>query len=714
MIIRETRIKKIGLLAAAGAAICLNCHPAFAADGWKQEDGKSYYIQNEQRLTGQWFSLEREVHYQQKLPSDLVKEDEIVTDWYYAGSDGAVYKNGWYEIDGNFYYFNGGGVNVRKNWVTIGDDRYYADEQGIRKQDGWFSITNVNAKGVEYTNWYYAKSDGVLYRNGWYNIDGNQYYFDGSGNSPRKNWVNVGTDRYYVDEKGIQQTGWFAITGEDAQGVKYEKWYLAGNNGVLVRGCWFQLENDWYFFDANGFNYRKRWYVDPDTKQRYYLKEDGVLEDDGWFAITGENSQGVKYENWYYAKPDGNVYTDCYETIDGKRYGFDANGLMYKNRWITKNDNRSLYADENGVITTQGWFNVVTKDEEGNDVDNWYYADASGYVHRSEKSKWSTINGERYYLSRSGRITTGWVDDKIAFCGDNGAALKGWQYLEIPEDWISDDDYISDYVSDHGDKAYFYFHPNTGKKKYATSGRYKVMEIDKKEYCFDNYGIMQTGWVKYSSKNPAVSGYRYFETVDDAEEQAGNSVLSQWRYLKDPEELDGSGESGWYYFGSNGYAYAAPAGKEFGIRKINGKNYLFDEFGKARRGLVELDGEFYYFGKGTNGLEGASGRITIEDGVDSNVVYYFDSNSKGVTGIQNGYFYYKGRLQTAEKDVKYQVFDIPNVGKRLVNSSGKVMKGTKVKDGMDQEWVVSGSGEITTFGDNGVAGVVEPEELIVD
>ncbi|MGN0404098.1 MAG: hypothetical protein ACI4F1_02635 [Bariatricus sp.] len=710
----DIKLRKIGFLAAIGAAFYLSCFPAIAADGWKQEDGNRYYVQNGQQLTSQWFHIEREVHYQQKLPSDPVKEDEIVTDWYYAGPDGAIYKNGWYEIDEKFYYFNGSGVNVRKNWVNIGDDRWYADEDGIRKQDGWFSITNVNSKGVEYTNWYYAKPDGVLYRNGWYEIDGKTCYFDANGNSPRKTWVNVGTDRYYVDADGDMQIGWFAITGENSQGVKYENWYFAGNDGTVMRGGWLQLGGNWYYFDANGLNYRKRWYVHPATKQRFYLTEDGVLEDDGWFAITGENSKGEKYENWYYATDDGSVYTDCYQTIDGKLYGFDANGLMYKKRWITKSSKTALYADENGVITQDGWFNVITQDGDGNDVNNWYYADSAGYVRRSDESRWRTINGERYYISGSGRASTGWVDDKIAYCGEDGAALKGWQYLEIPEDWIKDSDYLSDYVSDHEERAYFYFDLSTGKKKHSVSGRYKVLEVEGKKYCFDNYGIMQTGWVKYASKSPAAAGYRYFEKEDAGESALGSPILSQWRYLECPEDLDTVDTEGWYYFDSDGYAYTAPAGKEYAIRKIDGKSYLFDEYGIAHRGLVELNGEFYYFGKGTNGLEGAVGRTTIEDVSDEKAMYYFDSDSKGITGVRNGYFYYKGKLQTAEKDAKYQVFDIPKVGKRLLDSSGKIVKGKKVKDGLDQIWVTAGNGEITTFGDGGEVGISEPEEWILD
>ena len=51
------------------------------------------------------------------------------TAWYYAGEDGKIYVNGWYEINGKTYYFYAGGnAAVNSNFVLDGK-RYYVDEK---------------------------------------------------------------------------------------------------------------------------------------------------------------------------------------------------------------------------------------------------------------------------------------------------------------------------------------------------------------------------------------------------------------------------------------------------------------------------------------------------------------------------------------------------------------------------------------------------------
>ena len=709
---KKKSVKRIFIQTAAvlGAAVCVHVVPAMAADGWQQEGGNRYYLVNDQKVTGQWFSVDRTVHYTRKFPSDLVCEDTVVTEWYYAGPNGAVYRNGWYEIDGNYYYFNGNGVNTRKNWINIGDDRYYADENGVRQQNRWFSITGVNSKGIEYTNWYYAGSDGVLYRNGWYEINGKRHYFDSNGYSPRNNWFTVGSERFRAGEDGAVQTGWFTISEVNSNGAEYTNWYCANEHGALYQNGWVMLDGEWYQFDKNGLNYRKRWYTDPQSGAKYYLDESGVMQRDGWFAIRGVNSSGVEYENWYYATEDGSVYTDTLKEIDGKLYKFDANGLMYKKRWITVSDRKRMYADENGMITRNGWFNVVSQDKDGNDVDNWYYANSSGMVLSRDDSYWKTIDGKRYYLNSSGRMTTGWVDDNITYCGEDGTSLSGWQYMQIPDNWISDDEGVRDYVDNHGEMAYFYFSPSDGDKKKARSGNYIVTTIDGKEYCFDDYGIMQLGWVKISSKIPEITGYRYFEDMTEEEDKStvGQAVVSQWRNMEGPD-----GTSRWYYFDDEGYPYAAPSGSSYDLRRIHGENYAFDSNGNAATGLLKIGGEYYSFGTGSNGRAGRVGKATITVN-DEPYVYYFDSESRGITGIRNGYFYYKGRLQKANRDLKYQVFEVPGAGLRLLNINGKVMKGTTVKDADDQKWVVDSKGEITAFGDNDVVTVADMEAMLQD
>ena len=103
----------------------------------------------------------------------------------------------------------------------------------------------------------------------------------------------------------------------------------------------------------------------------------------------------------------------------------------------------------------------------------------------------------------------------------------------------------------------------------------------------------------------------------------------------------------------------------------------------------------------------------LNDGIGSSRAQYcFDLKGKGITGIKDGNFYYKGKLQKADSAARYEVFDIPGEGKRLINSSGKIMKNTKVTDGNNQKWTLGSGGKILTYGSNEVAEILAPEATV--
>ena len=101
----------------------------------------------------------------------------------------------------------------------------------------------------------------------------------------------------------------------------------------------------------------------------------------------------------------------------------------------------------------------------------------------------------------------------------------------------------------------------------------------------------------------------------------------------------------------------------------------------------------------------------IDDGVSAGKSqYYFDNDGRGITGTKDGYLYYNGKLQKADKAAKYEVFQLEEGGRKyLVSSSGKVMKNTKVTDGNDQKWEVGGGGTIEVYGSSEIAELTVPE-----
>ena len=666
--------------------------------------------QDGSRYENQWFSL---------VSKPILPSGRQGTSWYYAGGDGAILRSGWHELGGKYYYFYSGGSSPRKTFLNLEDRRYYVDQDGARMGPGWFSVDSSDGKGNTYTNWYYAAEDGALLKNGWHTAEDRMCYFDSNGTAYRSRWFNLGDDRYYVDQDGAVQNGWFSITSAGSNGQEITSWYYAEPNGVVWRNGWREKDGSWYFFEPGGLNYRKRWYTDVNG-EKYYLDQDGILKDDGWFSVENVNrSTGAVTESWYYASESGAVLRGGVRELDGKSYYFDSNGVNYRKRWLTQDDGRKRYTGPDGTLYRNQWFIISGLDSRDAEYNHWYYAGADGYV---RTDGWYRIDGKYYCFNSAGIMRTGWLteeadddeeEDSYYYCGEDGARACGWQWLEIPASWM-DNSAVVDYVQEHGQYAFFYFNRSSGKKKRSPSGR-REMKADGTDYCFDANGIMYTGWVKLSDTSPEIKGYRYFYRQKEDQEgkfTEGEKVKGAWLKLEGPSDMGSSGQEEWYYFDRTGKPLCADA-DSYTVEKVHDSYYVFDMYGAAQSGLLEVEGEFYYC-KGPEGdRKCVTGKTLFDDGISgSRSRYYFDLKGKGITGIKDGCFYYKGKMQRADVSAGYEVFDIPGVGKRLLNSRGKIMKNTKVTDGNGKRWVLGSGGGILTYGSDEVAEILAPEASV--
>ena len=398
------------------------------------------------------------------------------------------------------------------------------------------------------------------------------------------------------------------------------------------------------------------------------VDENGARPAPGWFSVSGTDSRGNAYTNWYYVQADGSLLRDGWHEVDGKTCYFDANGYNYRNRWITLENGNRRYLGEDGALKKDEWFVISGKDSRNSDYHNWYYAGSDGNV---IMDKWYKIDGEYYCFNASGVMRTGWLtesaeeadeDDSYYYCGEDGARVTGWQYLEIPDNW-SDDEDVEDYINEHGTTyAWFYFSRN-GKKKYSSGGK-REMNVDGVTYCFDDDSIMHYGWVKLSGTTPEMEGYRYFYEPKSENDQTyilGEKVESAWLNIVGPSDLGGSGVEAWFYLDTSGKPVC---GKEndYEVEKIHDDYYVFDMYGEAQYGLIEVDGDFYYCGTEAGDRKCVTGKTSLSDGIDSGTSeYYFDTKGKGITGIKDGSFYYQGKLQKADRTARYEMFDIPGV-----------------------------------------------------
>ena len=405
------------------------------------------------------------------------------------------------------------------------------------------------------------------------------------------------------------------------------------------------------------------------------------------------------------------VYLDQYgtEVTDEWRKGADnlwrylnSNGEMSVNAWVDDD----YYVDANGIMVSNQW--VWTQPEySDDDAERWFYFGSSG---KMVKDGWKRIDGFSYLFDDDGIMQTGWSEDGLYYLGADGSMKTGWRYIEAPTDEYDDDYYGAE------EKYWFYFASN-GKKFCPETGNdseadYRIAAINGQTYCFNEDGIMQTGWV-YLNGDPedapedTIENWRYFAGPELTNVTLGASVRG-WLSLEAPEALLGSVSEDvvWYYFGREG---APEIGPEFGTAttadfvRINGKNYLFDRLGNPVSGLHEVEiaatGEktAYYFD--SDSKTALKGKKTIEEWDGTVATYYFNEGiyaGHGVTGVKDNYLYYKGKRQEADSDMRYVLISLPEEDGTyktyVVSGSGRISKNKTVKDGDDVKYTTDNNG----------------------
>ena len=159
----------------------------------------------------------------------------------------------------------------------------------------------------------------------------------------------------------------------------------------------------------------------------------------------------------------------------------------------------------------------------------------------------------------------------------------------------------------------------------------------------------------------------------------------------------------WFYFTNSGKPRAADTERltTNDIVKLNGKSYLFNHLGNPVYGLKKVytgsgddDWTTFYFGdKNKSCVQKGKIKVTEDDGNKSD--FYFADNGRGYNGVKDNYLYYKGKLQKATDGQKYVCYRVDNKN-YVVNSSGKVMKSTKVKNSDGVKFVTNASGQLTS------------------
>lgn len=578
---------------------------------YKSDNGDWYYVQNGTllkgcyvQINGKWYGFDTDG----KMVTNELNANEDgslrintwINDgryWHYYGSDGAMYLDGIYEINGKNYYFSNGNMAVSQvcswdgnsyrvdengyavqipntGWIKAGKDYYYTDCgqlicNTVKKINGvYYGFARSGKMYVDTTFrldfwdtdkrkqvWYKAKKDGSLYTSQWYqDVIGNWYYYN--QNAERTEGI--------ADVHGIKylfgSTGVLKSNGAVESNGKY---YLADENGRLKQVVgWIQDKGNWYYGQEDGSLYMglledkgHTYYMDPVMVTNTELEKiDNILYNidangyvsvaaDGFYWSDGRQHNGNYVGELYYVS-DGKSVEAGWKQIGRKWYYFESNGMGDMCKAIKAKkamiDGKYYLFNEKGEMQTNGW-----KDADGDD--NWYYAQDDSRI--SKDQTWyyvlesgalatgdTQINGKWYHFSESGELKTGAVmDSGVCKLYDEDGTVLG---VGKANGW--------NLLGGN----YYYVKGGSILK----DGSYKLP--DGKWYSFNSDGVMQ--------KNTRLWGHWHDES---------GAALTGWFQL--------AGK--WYYAAKvDGLLYK-------GLHTINGSKYYFDDDGVMQTGEFVID-----------------------------------------------------------------------------------------------------------------------------
>lgn len=356
----------------------------------------------------------------------------------------------------------------------------------------------------------------------WAQENGEWYYYDKDGNMVYGDTAKSGNFVYYLDDAtGAMVTNYFYDDGTNAY------WY--GPDGARVANCWIQVpvDNDddgyeWMWFASNGKAFRpdvagtklingKKYAFDTtgymlygllkddytgadnaiDAKYYFSTKADGSQQT-AWYEVA-EGIDGTDYEDkdiWFYFAP-GKVAGD-YKKISGKKYWFDANGVM-KDGWYDDNtpSSASYYT---GGTQKSGWVYTDNFDPvDGNMY--WYYLKNSAVQYAGKVAK---INKKYYVFDSEAKMVAGIVigsnatpEDPTTFVIDEAATEDANKSLDAYKKASGVIMYFSgDYVADGSMK--------TGSQTISIDG-------DEATVVFDKHGVAYEGIVSKKIYNNGIA-----------------------------------------------------------------------------------------------------------------------------------------------------------------------------------------------------------------
>ena len=548
------------------------------------------------------------------------------------GDDGYFYDQDGNRVDlgANRY------VQIRDNWYYVGNDgKILTGEHIIDGAHVYFEYGGKQVKGdFDYKNQFHDKDSGNLVTNRFVTVK-DKTYFIGADSKAIKGATVIDNIEYFFDEKtGAQVKGNFASN----------KKYYNSTTGALVTNSYVQVDNDWYYVDAQG----KR-LEGPQTVDGFQVffndsgkQAKGVFGNDGYYydknsgakIDLGTNRYVQVNDNWYYVNAEGKILKGD-QIIDGVQVNFNPyNGIQTKGEFV---DSKGRVISEKNYNTYEApskFYDknsgALVKGQYFNHNGNWYYADAEGNILEGEQ----TIDGVHVYFDSYGVQAKDAIAEGYYYDKDSGARHEAPRKQFIKA----------------GGKLYYLDDDN------KISSGYK--KIDGKDYFITGYGEVLRG---------EFGPYGY-EPYYDSETGA---AVRQRGFVK-------SGRN-WYYLDDEG-------NKVLGLAKIDGNLYYFSNpvatkyrTGEQVKGELVKPYDFFNYNRSPY----------------DNPVYYFDAETGAA--VTNQFFNWKGNWYYFGNDGKALIFDQVINGQHLYfDYEGKQIKGNFVTDYKGTRYYDENSGELVT------------------
>ena len=402
---------------------------------YRTADGSLYYADNSGELVqkAQWISLNSK-RYFSNADGKLYMNQFISfgPHRFYMSYDGSVSTGILAANDGNLYNADASGEIVQKaQWINLNGKRYFSNADGKLYMNQFISFGPhrfyMGADGAAMTGTFTA-SDGKVYsaddtgeilgsKAQWVVRNGKRYFVSADGQLYKNQFITFGPRRFYMGPDGAVITG--IVTAND--GRMYNADDETGE--IIQKAQWIEKNGKRYFSKDDGELYRnqfisfgyRRYYMGKDAAamtgvftandgKKYAAKSDGEL-----YRSQFINADGLSY----YIDEDGAVSIGIFTASDGNKYYADENtgAIVKKAQWIEKNGKR-YFSNANGILYRNQFISfgthrfymgpdgaVITGIYEANDG-KLYHADATGEV--VQKAQWIEINGKRYFSNSEG------------------------------------------------------------------------------------------------------------------------------------------------------------------------------------------------------------------------------------------------------------------------------------------------------------------------